>query len=239
MMELFDAFRDGGFFMYPIALLLIAGTIIIVERIYAILFVYQADGGSLMQKVQRLILDNNIDDAVKLCSSRKQAAIYQVFKAALVSADRPVEEIQDHMEVANMAVIPKLQSRMPYLFTIANVATLLGLLGTIVGLITTFQAVGAVEGSQKQMLLSEGISTAMNTTAFGLIVAIPCSLVYGFLFNRINSIVDEVEHYSGRLLILLRTGSQYFEDFSDVAQEKVDAHKKAEKPKKDEAVKEE
>lgn len=209
--KMITIFNDGGFFMYPIALLLILGFIIIVERTYTILFVYKADGAKLMQKIQRLILDNNIDEAVKLCNSKKHAAIYQVFKAAMVSSDRPIEEIQDHIEVANMAVIPKLQERMPYLSTIANVATLLGLLGTIIGLIQTFEAVGAVEGSQKQLLLSAGISTAMNTTAFGLIVAIPCSLTYGFLLNKINTIIDEIEHYSGRLLILLRTGSQYFE----------------------------
>lgn len=209
--KMLTTFNDGGFFMYPIALLLILGFLIIIERTYAILFLYKADGSKLMQRIQRLILDNNIDEAVKVCNSKKKAAIYQVFKAAMVSSDRPIEEIQDHIEVANMAVIPKLQERMPYLSTIANVATLLGLLGTIIGLIKTFEAVGAVEGSQKQLLLSAGISTAMNTTAFGLIVAIPCSLAYGFLLNKINTIIDEIEHYSGRLLILLRTGSQYFE----------------------------
>ncbi len=208
---LLQAFKDGGTFMIPIGILMLMGLLIIIERTYAIMFVYKANGAMLMQKIQRLILDNNIDEAVKLCNSRKKAAVYQIFKAALVSSDRPIEEIQDHLEVANMSVIPKLQQRMPYLSTIANVATLLGLLGTIVGLITTFQAVGAVEGSQKQLLLSTGISTAMNTTAFGLIVAIPCSLAYGYLYNQINTIVDEIEHYSGRLLLLLRTGSQYFE----------------------------
>lgn len=222
MESIISNFADGGIFMWPLLILLITGSVIIVERMYMILFVYQADGAPLMQKVQRLLLDNNIDEAVKLCNSKKRAAIYQIFKAALVSADRPVDEIKDHMEVANLSIIPKLQQRMPYLFTIANVATLLGLLGTIVGLIKTFEAVGAVEGSQKQLLLSAGISTAMNTTAFGLVVAIPCSMVYGYLYNRINTIIDEIEHYSGRLLILLRTGSQYFqytdEDGEDAAE---------------------
>jgi biopolymer transport protein ExbB/TolQ len=208
---LINAFNDGGAFMYPIGCLLLIGILIIIERAYAILFLYNADGAILMQKIQRLLLDNNIDEAVKVCNSKKHAAIYQVFKAAIVSYDRPFEEIQDHVEVANLSVIPKFQQRMPYLSTIANVATLLGLLGTIIGLIKTFEAVGAVEGSQKQLLLSAGISTAMNTTAFGLVVAIPCSLAYGYFYNRINTIIDEVEHYSGRLLILLRTGSQYFE----------------------------
>lgn len=211
---LHKAFDDGGAFMWPILIMLFIASGIIIERIYMILFVYESNAAGLMQKVQRLILDSNIDEAVKLANSKKKASMYQVFKAALVNADRPFNEIQDHVEVATLSVVPKLQARMPYLFTIANVSTLLGLLGTIVGLVKTFGAVGAVEGSQKQQLLSEGISTAMNTTAFGLIVAIPCMLCYGFLFNRINTIVDEIEHYSAKLLMLLRTGSQYFENFS-------------------------
>ncbi|MEW6056209.1 MAG: MotA/TolQ/ExbB proton channel family protein [Bdellovibrionota bacterium] len=214
MDSLIKFFQDGGWHMIPNVILFLVGSAIMVERMYKIMFVYQADGASLMHRVQRMILDNNIDEAIKLCNSRKDASIYQVFKAALVNADRPFDEIQDHVEAATLAVVPKLQRRMPYLFTIANVATLLGLLGTIAGLITTFEAVGAVEGAQKQLLLSAGISTAMNNTAFGLFIAIPCMLIYGFLTNRISGIVDEVEHYSARLLILLRTGSQYFENFS-------------------------
>jgi len=207
-------FQDGGFFMYPIAAMFVLGVAIIAERLHKILRVYNVDAAGLMQQVQRLVLENNVDEAVKVCNSRPMASVCRVFKAALVNADRPHDEIQDHVEVATLAVVPELQRRMPYLFTIANVATLMGLLGTIVGLIKTFEAVGAVEGSQKQMLLAAGISTAMNTTALGLIVAIPCMLCYGFLFNRINSIVDEMEHYSARLLILLRTGREYFENFS-------------------------
>ena len=208
MSGLIEAFQAGGGFMYPIAFMLILGSVIIAERIYMILFVYESNGPSLMKEVQKYVLENNIDEAIKLCNKKKNAALYRVIKSALLNADRPIDEIQDHVEVTTLSAVPKLQHRMPYLFTIANVATLLGLLGTIVGLVKTFEAVGAVEGSQKQLLLSAGISTAMNTTAFGLVVAIPCSMAYGFLFNRINQIVDDVEHYSAHLLMLLRTGKE-------------------------------
>jgi biopolymer transport protein ExbB len=211
---LINFFHGGGFFMYPILVMLVLGSIVIAERVYFIMFKYAADGAKLFQQIQKCIIDNNIDDAVKLCNSNQDAPIYQVFKAALMNADRPFDEIQDQVEVANLAVIPKLQMRVSYLYTIANVATLIGLLGTIVGLVQTFEAVGAVEASQKQVLLSAGISTAMSTTAFGLVVAIPCQLAYGYLFNRINMVVDEVDHFSARLLVLLRTGHGYFENFS-------------------------
>jgi len=215
--EFFKRFQDGDtldvIVMGSILAMLFFAIAIIIERVYMILFVYESNGAALMQRI-RLVLDNKIDEAVKLCNTRKQAVLYQVFKSALVNAHRPFDEVQDHVEVAKLSVIPKLQQRMPYLFTMGNVATLMGLLGTVIGLVRTFSGVGALEASQKQALLSSGISTALNATAFGLMVAIPCMLSYGFLFNRINGIVDEIEHYSARLLMLLRTGSEYFENFN-------------------------
>lgn len=209
-------FVEGGeVFMGCILILLFLGIAVIAERLYMILFVYSGNAAGLMNRVQRFILDNNMEEAVKLCNSNKHSAVYQIFRAALIHADRPFDQIQNHVEVTTLGVVPKLQARLSYLFTIANVATLLGLLGTIFGLTHTFSAVGMLEGSQKQAALSAGISTAMNTTAFGLIVAIPCMLAYGFLYNKINQIIDEIEHYSARLLLLLQTGSQYFDQFKD------------------------
>ena len=208
------AFQTGGFFMYPIALILIVSTIIIVERMHSVLFRFQTDAAKLMKEVQGHILDNNVDQAIKISNSNKDSVLHTVFKAALINADRPFNEIQEHVEVATLSVLPKLQERLPFLFTFANVATLLGLLGTIVGLVNTFESVALVDASKKQQMLSAGISTAMNTTAFGLIVAIPCMFFYGFIQNKINRIIDDVEHYSSRLLLLLRTGSEFFERFN-------------------------
>src|SRR5690606_22058037 len=122
-------------------LLLILATAVIVERFYTIFFLYRANSAGLMQKIQRLILENNIEEALRIVNRRKRPPVYQVFKAALINADRPFDEVQDHVEVASLSVLPKLQNRMPYLFTIANVATLLGLLGTIYGLIQVFAKV--------------------------------------------------------------------------------------------------
>lgn len=211
-------FHDGDVLdvivMSSILAMLFFAIAIIIERVYMILFVYESNAATLMQRVQRLVLENNIDEAIKVCNTRRNAVIYQIFKAALVNAHRPFDEVQDYVEVAKLAAIPKLQKRMTYLFTLGNVATLLGLLGTVIGLVRTFSGVGALEASQKQALLSSGISTALNATAFGLIVAVPCMFTYGFLFNRINQIIDEIEHYSARLLMLLKTGSEYFEQFS-------------------------
>lgn len=208
-------FRDGGWIMVPIGTLCLLGMLCIVERLYMILVAYQSNGAALMQKIHRLVMENNIQEAIKVCNSGKNGAVNKVLKAALMNADRPFDEIQDHVEVATRGVVPKLHQRMPYLSTIGNSATLCGLLGTVAGLIETFMAVGAVEGSQKAVLLSNGISIALNSTVFGLVVAIPCMMVYGFLLNRITGIIDDIEYYSGQLLIMLRTGGEYFENFKD------------------------
>ena len=187
---------------------------IIVERVYAVMFLYHSNSGQLMERIQKLILDNNIEEAIKVCDSKKSAVLHQIFKAALVNAHRPFDEVQDHVEVAKLGAIPKLQKRMAYLFTMGNVATLLGLLGTVIGLVRTFTGVSALEASQKQAMLSSGISSALNATAMGLMVAVPCMLAYGILHHRINNMIDEIEHYSARLLVLIRTGSEYYEHFT-------------------------
>jgi biopolymer transport protein ExbB/TolQ len=214
MENLLSLYEAGGWVMHVILAMLVVSTAVMCERFYKILFVYHANSAELMQQVQRLILENNIDEAVKICNSNQKAAVYQIFKAALMNAHRPFDEIQDYVEVVKLSIVPKLQERLPYLFTVANTSTLLGLLGTVLGLIRTFQAIGAVEGSQKQLLLSSGISEAMNATAFALIVAVPSMFAYGYLYNRITTMIDDLEHYSAQLLVLLRTGGEYFNRFS-------------------------
>ena len=98
-----------------------------------------------------------------------------------------------------MAEIPKLEKRTPYLSMIANVATLLGLLGTILGLINSFSAVAHADAADKAALLSAGISLAMNTTAFGIIAAIPCMVAYSYLVEKTNELVDEINENVARI----------------------------------------
>jgi len=102
------------------------------------------------------------------------------------------KEVQGAFELAAMKEIPKLERRTHYLSMIANVATLLGLLGTIIGLIQSFQSITNVDSSQKAELLSAGISVAMNTTAFGLIVAIPCMVFHSYIQSKTNNLIDEI-----------------------------------------------
>jgi biopolymer transport protein ExbB/TolQ len=213
--NLLNLYESGGWVMHIILTMLILSLAVMIERFYKIIFIYHANSAELMKQVQKLILENNIEEAIKICDTNHKAAIYQIFKAALINANRPFDEIQDYVEVVKLSIVPKLQERLPYLFTVANTSTLLGLLGTVLGLIRTFQAIGAVEGAQKQLLLSSGISEAMNATAFALIVAVPSMFAYGYLYNRITTMIDDLEHYTAQLLVLLRTGGEYFDRFSN------------------------
>ena len=113
------------------------------------------------------------------------------------------EELENHLEEAMLEVMPELERRTHYLPTLANVSTLLGLLGTIIGLIQSFQSLAVADPSQKAFLLAQGVSVAMNTTAFGLIVAIPIMLCYSYIQSRTIKIVDTLDAYSIKLVNLL------------------------------------
>ena len=126
-----------------------------------------------------------------------------MIKAGLTRANKGEIEIANAIEEATLEVIPNTTKRTPTLQQIANVATLLGLLGTIIGLINAFEAVATAPPDMKTQMLTASISIAMNTTAFGLIVAIPTLVGYIFLNNVTKKIMDEIDQYSVKLQNLL------------------------------------
>lgn len=192
------AFKNGGPFMYVILATFIFAIAIIIERFIYIAVRNRIDTTTFVNKVIELIQQGSVSSAVELCN-RSSAALPMIAKAGLKKVGRPAQEIQSAFEVAAMAEIPKLERRTHYLSMLANVATLLGLLGTIIGLIQSFQAVAAADSSQKAALLSAGISVAMNTTAFGLIVAIPCMVFHSYIQSKTNTIIDEINENVARI----------------------------------------
>ena len=156
-----------------------------------------------MAQIQKLVMANNIDRAIKLCNAAPNAALPKVIKAGLTRANKGETEIQNAVEEAMLEVIPHIQKRTPALQGVANVATLLGLLGTIVGLIEAFAALEFARPDDRQKVLSRGIALAMNTTAFGLIVAIPCIFAHMILAGVSKRIIDEIDQYSVKLQNLL------------------------------------
>ncbi|MEW6056321.1 MAG: MotA/TolQ/ExbB proton channel family protein [Bdellovibrionota bacterium] len=196
-------YQKGGTFMHFIALAFGFALAFIVERVLRLYSTYYVDGASFMFEVQKYILANDLDGAIRLCNGAGQAALPKVIKAGLQRASRDDTQIQNAIDAASLEVVPKLEKRMNYLALIANIATLLGLLGTIVGLIHSFSAIAVADPSQRQAILSAGISEAMNCTAFGLIVAISTMVMHSVLTARATKIIEDIDEFGVKLLDLL------------------------------------
>jgi biopolymer transport protein ExbB len=198
-----SAFQGGGQWMYPIAIALAISIAFAIERFIRLYLQYNVDGASFMFEVQKHILANDIDGGIRLCNGAGQAALPKVIKAGLQRASRDETQIQNAIDAASLEVIPKLERRLSYLALIANLSTLLGLLGTINGLIQAFRAIALADPSQRQAILAAGISEAMNATAFGLLTAIFTMIVHSILTNKANRILEEVDEFGVKLLDLL------------------------------------
>lgn len=197
------AFQGGGFGMIPIAVVMVFVVFIIVER-FMTLKKLSVDKKDFNEKLFGLILRGDVRQAITFCDSRP-APLTNTLKAGLVQVlnKRPDEEVQVAMDGAALKEMPSLEGWTGFLAVFGNVATLLGLLGTIIGLIHSFRAVTNADPAQKATLLSAGIAEAMNCTAFGLIVAIPALLAYGYYQTRIQRVVNDLNESSMNLMNLI------------------------------------
>lgn len=186
-------FQEGGFWMYPIAIVMALGIAVSAER-YLFLTRSKAVNRKLWDQLMPVISSGKYQQAISM-TTRSNEAIAKVMSYGLarVRSARRREDLEMAMDEGLMEVIPGLERRTHYLSTLANIATLLGLLGTIIGLIQAFTAVANASPAEKAELLSSSISVAMNTTAFGLIVAIPLLLIYSVLQSKTSQIVDSLE----------------------------------------------
>jgi biopolymer transport protein ExbB/TolQ len=197
------AFQGGGFGMIPIAIVMVFVIFIIFER-YVTLSRLAVDKKDFNDKLFGFILRGDIRQAITFCDS-KPAPLTNTLKAGLVQVlnKRPDEEVQVAMDGAALKEVPVLDGWTGFLAVFGNVATLLGLLGTIIGLIHSFRAVTNADPAQKATLLSGGIAEAMNCTAFGLIVAIPSLLAYGYYQTRTQRLVNDMNESSMNLMNLI------------------------------------
>jgi biopolymer transport protein ExbB len=186
-------FGTGGIFMYPILIVFAVGCAISVER-YITLSIVTRKNRSVWEKVQPLLTEGDFDEARELTSG-DESTISQVLNMGLTlqGTVRRREDIEIAMEESMMEIVPRLEKRTPYVALASSIATLLGLLGTIMGLIQAFTAVANANPAEKADLLSASISVAMNTTAFGLMVAIPLLIVHAILTSKTGDIVDSLE----------------------------------------------
>ncbi len=198
--SLLTFFQKGGMFMYPILLVFLTGMAIAVERWFQLNRVRSVNSktwGTLYP-----MLTKGEFDKVKAVVSEDKSTIARMLGMGLArqGAIRRREDIEIAMEESMMEIIPQLEKRTPYVALLSNIATLLGLLGTIMGLIQAFTAVANANPAEKADLLSASISVAMNTTAFGLMSAIPLLLLHAKLTSTTGQIVDSLEMASVKAL---------------------------------------
>jgi biopolymer transport protein ExbB len=193
-------FVAGGPFMYPIMMVFAFGTAIAVER-YITLTKVTSKNQSVWTKVRPVLMSGDFDKARDM-TSKDNSTISQLLSMGLArqGAVRRREDIEIAMEESMMEIIPQLEKRTPYIALASSIATLLGLLGTIMGLIQAFTAVANANPAEKADLLSASISVAMNTTAFGLMVAIPLLITNSVLTAKTGQIVDSLEMASVKAL---------------------------------------
>ena len=209
MAGLWKAYKEGGVLMMSIILMWSIFTIgIIIERA---LYLY---GSSINKDVflatmQKCILAGDVAKAVKMCSAAN-APLARIVQAGLVKVNRPDEEVQAGMDEAARREMPAINRRTGFLALFSNLAMLCGLFGTIVGLIRAFGAVGgeSVDPSQKARILAEGISEAMNCTAFGLLAAITALVGFAFLNGKTQQLEDDINEASVQVLNLVVSNRQ-------------------------------
>ena len=193
-------FQGGGEFMFPIALVAALGLAIAIER-YVYLSIVSVRNRSLWNDLSPLLAQGDFKRAVAI-TSKSSAAIGTILNYGLssIQSARRRDDIEKAMEESLMEIVPRLERRTHYLGTFANMATLLGLLGTVIGLISAFAAVATVNPAEKANLLSASISVAMNCTAFGLMVAVPLVLIHAVLQTKTTQLVDSLEMASVKFL---------------------------------------
>lgn len=195
-------FRNGGPFMYVILGVGVAVLAVILERIWVIGRASSLRSDKLIDDLVRMVSQGAIADAATT-AKKIQSPVARVATNVLTAEATSEDRLQNAAENAATVVLPPLSRRLSFLGVLANTATLLGLLGTIFGLTTAFSAVGAADPSQRSAFLAAGISQALNTTSFGLIVAIPTLLVHSFLVGKVEAIVEQTEEASVRLIEVL------------------------------------
>jgi len=203
MHSLAEFFREGGPFMVVNLVTSAVAIAIIAERIIALAFKLNLNAGPFMEQVQKLVLSGNVDRAVKLCGAAPNASLSRVIRAGLTRANRGEQEVARALEEAVLEVTPAIGKRIGALWSLANVATLVGLIGTIIGLIGTFKSLEAASPEMKQVMLSRGISEAMNNTAFGLSIAVTCIVAHLMLSSKSKAMIEDIEYNALRLENLL------------------------------------
>lgn len=199
MNTVIEWYRQGGWIMNFILAVAVVGLAIFIERFYVIVVKSKINGRAFIERIIQLVRAGKIDDAIKLCA-QSNAALPDMGLLILRSRTRDEADLQNVADAAALSVIPRLTRRLQYLPMLANVATLLGLLGTIFGLREAFSSVSGASASERSAGLASGIAVALNATGFGLLVAVPLSVAHAYLVSQAETIIEQVDEFSVRLI---------------------------------------
>ncbi|MBN1575449.1 MAG: MotA/TolQ/ExbB proton channel family protein, partial [Chitinispirillaceae bacterium] len=201
----FNTSQAGWAFMWIILAAGVFGVAIVLERLFFLTSRSAFRVDLFVKDIVANIQNNDIAAAQRMADKAGKMALAQVFTSALREAGAGAERIRNAVDETTLRVIPQLEKRTTFLGMIGNIATLLGLMGTIYGLIIAFAAVGkpGIDPAEKSTLLAQGIAAAMNTTFLGLLIAIPMIFVYTYFKGKTQKIIDQIDEYSLRLVNVL------------------------------------
>jgi biopolymer transport protein ExbB len=201
---MFDMVFKGGPIMYPIILCSVIALAIVIERVFH-LHRARIDTRKFMDEIANVLRRNKIMEAIETCDNTP-GPIAHILKAGILKHDRPKQEIRESIEEAGLYEVPRLEKNLTALATIAHISPLLGLLGTVAGMVRCFQVIQEKSTSLNPVSpgdLAGGISEALLTTVAGLVVAIPTFVAYNYLVSKVNSLVLDMERSSTDLINIL------------------------------------
>ncbi|MCC7196328.1 MAG: MotA/TolQ/ExbB proton channel family protein [Gemmatimonadaceae bacterium] len=199
MNTILEYYRSGGPVMHAILTVGVLGLAVFLERVYVIFSNSRGSERAFIDRVVQMARAGKTDEAVRACGEHRTALTY-IGELILRSPSRSEGDLQNAADAASVAAMPALTRRLHYLPMLANVATLIGLLGTIFGLREAFSSVALVSAAERSGRLASGIAVALNATGFGLMVAIPLSLAHGWLTGRTELLIERADEFSVRLI---------------------------------------
>lgn len=200
-----DAVKTSGIPGFIIVALGGVAVFIVIERYKKLNLFSKEDNGDFINIIKNNLMNDQLGQAITYCDSHKNIPASRVVKAMLERSNRDEASIINAGGMALSEVEADLNKRMDYLPALANVSTLVGLFGTIIGLIMSFASLGEAQAAAKQEALSSGISMAMSTTAMGLAVAIPALIAFAYLNNRMNKLLDQCDQYGSQTLDAIKS----------------------------------
>ena len=198
--------------MYPIAVCFVVALAIVIERVIVLFFSASINKEGFLRGLKKHIYAGDLDKALNFVAGQKNTPLTNVVKAGLMNVPKGEDEVQAALDEASLRETPRLEARTGYLAMLGNAAMLAGLLGTVSGLISCFEAVANVNPADKATILANGISEAMNCTAFGLVTAIPALIAFSILMGRTQKLINDINESSVSVLNLIVSNRDKFKN---------------------------